>query len=101
MKYKKEVSLSMKLRNKWLKKGIDLINITTLCDVKLGDSGWCNDFNEPNETIHHIQIWYRDEPIANAHADGIIILDDDKYLLHSEEDPVGNDFIIYRKVKIV
>ena len=40
-----------KFRQKWLKKGYDLINITGLCEPKLGNSGWCNGFNEPEEEM--------------------------------------------------
>ena len=93
------ISKSMEFRNKWKKKGYELINITPLCEVTLGHSGWCNDINEPDETIHHIQIRYRGETIANACADGICIIDEKKYVLFQEEDPLGNDFIIYRKLK--
>ena len=92
-------SLVKQERDKWLKKGIELVNITTLCETKMGGSGWCNDFNEPEETCHHIQIWYRDEVIANVHADGIEIIDEDRFLLFISEDCMGDDFIIFRKVK--
>lgn len=82
-------------RKKWLKKGVELINITTLCDFKLGCSGWCNNFNEPEETFHHIQCWYRNENIAIFNDDNSYVIEDDKYLLYIDE-----DFIIFRKVKI-
>ncbi len=89
-----KTSKTMELRKKYLKKGIELINITSLCEVKLGTSGWCNDLNEPEETIHHIQIHYRDEVIANVDGNGISIIDE-KYMSVSVEE---GDFIIYRKV---
>lgn len=96
---KNKPSKSIGFRNKWMKKGYELINITPLCEAVLGNSGWCNDFNEPDESIHHIQIRYRGETIANVCADGIFIIDEKKYVLFQEEDPLGNDFIIYRKLK--
>jgi hypothetical protein len=68
-----------KFRKEWSDKGYDLVNISSLCTMKLGYSGWCNDFNEPDEECHHIQIWYRNECIANAHANKIVILDDTKF----------------------
>jgi hypothetical protein len=83
-------------RKKWLKKGYELINITGLLEAKLGCSGWCNDFNEPDDTIHHIQLLYRDEVVANVGHSKIDIIDEDKYLSFKDLD---NDFIIFRKVK--
>jgi len=85
-----------KFREKWFKKGFELININTLCEVKMGNSGWCNDWNEPDETIHHVQIWYRGEIIANLQESGVTIIDDDKYLSWNN----GEDFIIFRKVSL-
>jgi len=82
-------------RKKWLKKGYELVNITTLCEVMLGNSGWCNDWNEPDETIHHVQIRYRKEIVANLQECGITIIDDDKYIYWSD----GEDFCIFLKVK--
>ena len=98
MKIKK--SDSYKLRKKWDKKGYELINITPLLKTELGCSGWCNGLNEPDETIHHVQLLLRNEVIANIDAAGVHIIDDDCYLLHKEEeDALGCDFIIYRKIK--
>ena len=97
---KNKHSESMKFREKWKKRGYELINITPLCETVLGNSGYCNDINEPDESIHHIQIRYRDETIANACADGIFTIDEKKYVLFQEEDVLGDDFIIYRKVKL-
>ena len=87
-----------KLREYYKKKGVELINITHLCEIRIGESGWCNDFNEPDETIHHIKLMYREEfvttfpnPEKNT-SEGFIV--------YQEEDKVtGNDFIVYMKVK--
>ena len=89
-------------RETWLKKGYELVNITSLCEPKLGRSGWCNDFNDPEEEIYHIQMHYRDEVIANLSPTGLTILDDDKYVGHieNEDDFTGSDFILFRKVRI-
>ena len=99
---KAEPSPVGKLRKKWLKKGFDLINITSLCEPKLGNSGWCNEFNEPEENIFYIQIWYRDEQVANINSSKSYVIDDNKYLMFidNEEDITGADFIIFRKVKL-
>ena len=92
----------MKFRKLWLKKGYELINITKLCDVKMGESGSCNDINEPDETIHHIRVLYRDDIICNVGGE-MQVIDDDNYVLflterwNKYEIP---DFIIFRKVKI-
>ena len=91
-----------KFREKWKKKGYELINITPLCKLELGNSGWCNDFNEPDEECYHIKIWYRDELIANVTHDKMYALDD-KYLVYPLDgfvDITGHDFIIFRKVKL-
>jgi len=101
MKYKEEDSKVMTFRKKYLKKGWELINITPILEPKLGISGSCNDINEPNESIHHIQLWYRDEVIANV-VDGIEIIDDDKYVIFLTDKWKGDnisDFIIFRKVR--
>lgn len=90
------------LRDKWLKKGYELINITSLCEPKLGISGWVAGINEPEEEAYHIQLRYRDETIANI-SDGIEIIDEDKYVVFTNDkwkyDNIS-DFIIFRKVKI-
>jgi hypothetical protein len=83
-------------RKKWLKKGYELINITSLLEANLGSSGWCNDFNEPEDSIHHVQLLYRDEVVANIGYSNIEIIDDDKYLVYQD---VDDNFIIFRKVK--
>ena len=96
-KFSGEQSLSGKFRKKWLRKGYELINISPLCKAVFGDSGWCNDFNEPDETLHHVQIRYRDETIANLGTNGVEIIDEDLYV---SLDCGEGDFIIYRKVEL-
>lgn len=91
-----------KFRESYVKKGFELVDITHLCELKMGISGWCNDFNEPDDKIYHIQIHYRNEPIANV-SDGIEILDEDRYcVFFTEKWPGDNiaDFILFRKVKL-
>lgn len=91
-----------KFRDTWFEKGFELINVTPMCVPKMGTSGWCNDFNEPDETIHHIQLWFRDEIVANI-VDGVEIIDDERYCVFLTEKWKGDnisDFIIFRKVKI-
>ena len=81
------------------KKGFDLVDITPHCEFKRGLSGWCNGFNEPNQEIYHVQVWYRDENIAVIHLNGnSYVIDDDLYVLFI--DSREGDFIIYRKVKL-
>lgn len=91
----KPVSDSGKFRTKWKRKGFMLVNITPLCETRLGNSGWCNDWNEPDETIHHVQILYRKQIVANLQTDGIHVIDDDRFVSWDN----GEDFIIYMKVK--
>lgn len=99
MKYVDRPSEVKKFRDEWRKKGYELVNITPLCQVRIGDSGWCNDFNEPEESCHHIQILYRDECIANAAGDGIHLIDDARCAVLDLPDCCGNDFVIFLKVK--
>ena len=89
-------------RKKWLKKGFELVDITQLCEFKLGNSGWCNEFNEPDENIYHVQVWYRHEPIGNINGINMYPIDDEKYVIFiSDPDiPFDCDFIIFRKVKV-
>lgn len=90
-----------KFRKEWIKKGYDLVNITTLCEPKMGYSGWCNDFNEPDETCHHIQLRYREEIVANLMGNKMYVIDDSKYVIFlTDDDHTGKDFIIFKKVKI-
>lgn len=100
LKYKTTKSEIYKFRELWLKKGFELINLTELCEFKLGHSGSCNDFNEPNEEIYHIQVYYRDEIVANFSASNSVVIDDDRYVIYIESDFNGDQFIIFRKVKI-
>ena len=86
-------------RKKWLKKGWELVNITSLCELKLGDSGWCNDLNEPDETVHHVQVYYRKKQIAvisgGDEKDSDYVIDEDRFIYYN----VDGNFIIYMKVK--
>lgn len=84
------------LRVEWAKKGFELVNITGLCTAKICSSGWCNNFNEPDESCYHIKIDYRDECIASFDGKDFYVIDKDKYLLLIDID----DFIIFRKVKL-
>lgn len=89
-------------RKEWLEDGYELIDITQHVEFKLGRSGSCNDFNQPNEEIYHIQAHYRDECIANFKANSCYVIDDDLYVIFvagpSNED--DDDFIIFRKCPI-
>jgi len=110
MKEKKTAILSCKnepsdiklFRDSWLKKGYELVDITQLCEFRLGRSGSSNSFNEPNEEIYHIQTMYRDECIANNDGVDFYPLEDDKYVIYIEKSSVKHDsnFIIFRKVKV-
>jgi|WetSurMetagenome_2_1015567.scaffolds.fasta_scaffold595521_2 hypothetical protein len=99
---KHEITKIASFRKEWLEKGYDLIDITQLVELKLGRSGCCNNFNEPNEEIYHIQVHYRDECIANFKANSCYPIDDDKYVIFtagcSRED--DDDFIIFRKCPV-
>lgn len=99
---KPEQSEVGKFRENWFKKGFELINITSLCELKLGRSGNCNNFNEPDEEIFHVQVWYRDENIAVITPKWGYVVDDDKYVLFNEfcEKCEDSDFIIFRKVEL-
>jgi hypothetical protein len=85
-----------KLRAEWLKKGYELVDITGLCEAKIGESGWCNDFNEPDENCYHIKINYRREQIASFDGKSCHVIDDDLYVLFVDDE----DFVIFRKVKL-
>jgi hypothetical protein len=87
-------------REAFKKKGFELVNITPLCEFKLGISGWCNDFNEPEEECYHGQIRYRGDTIANILGNKIEVLDDKLYAIFFNKDCLGDDFILYRKVKL-
>jgi len=99
--HKKLVDLNSKsskigrLRTEWEKKGYDLVNVTGLCEAKIGNSGWCNNFNEPDEDCYHVKINYRNECIASFDGKEFYVINDDEYLLFIDSE----DFIIFRKVK--
>ena len=84
------------LRNEWLKKSYELVDITELCKASICSSGWCNDINEPDENCYHIKINYRDECIASFDGKDFYVIDENKYLLFIDLD----DFVIFRKVKL-
>ena len=88
-----------KFRKHWLKKGYELIDVTQLIDLKLGISGWCNDFNEPDEQIYHIKVIYRGEEICSFPDPNTNC--DENYIVFTtnEKDISGADFIIFRKLK--
>lgn len=103
IKIKKEEPTQISLyRKRYVRKGYELVNISTLCEYKLGTSGWCNDFNEPSETIHHIQVWYRDEQVATIGPDRAYPIDDKKYAVFTTnyDDFTGADFIIFKMCTI-
>ena len=94
---KYEPMLIETFRKLWIKKGYDLVDVTKLCEFNLGCSGWCNDFNEPDENIYHIQVMYRDICIGTFHPSTKQPNWNEKYVVFIFED---EDFIIFRKVKI-
>ena len=83
-------------RKNWLKKSYDLVDVTQLCEFKLGNSGWCNDWNNPDEKIYHIQVWYREENIGVFYPSEKQPNWDEKYVVFISDE----DFIIFRKVKV-
>ena len=94
-------------REKWKKKGIELIDITKLCKIEINCHGSCNDINEPEESIYHIKIFYRDEIIVQI-KEGWEVMDDDLHVVYFDKcdwescKKHGQDdegFIIFRKVK--
>lgn len=87
-------------RDVWLADGIELVDITKLCEIKINCHGQCNGLNEPEERIYHIKIIYRDEIIAQSGGDKIEVIDNDKYCVWVESDLYDNGFIIFRKIKI-
>jgi len=89
------------VREKWYKKGYELLNITDKLELKLGKSGWCGDFCDYDEPIYHIQLWYMDDQVAVIGPDKCYVVDDNKYVIFktNEEDITGADFIIFRKIK--
>jgi len=85
-----------KLRIKMFKKGFELVDITSLCKVKVCNSGLCNGFNEANDNIYHVRVNYIKEIIANMSGSGINIIDEDRYIKYVEQD----NFIIFKKCPI-
>jgi len=88
-------------RAKHAAEGVTLIDVTHLCELKLGDSGWCNDINEPQESIYHIQIYYRGDVIVTVGQDGMCVIDDERFVIFGTkkwEGDLTNDFIIFYKV---
>ena len=83
-------------RVEWLAKGYELVDITKLCNFKLGDSGLCNDFNSPEENIYHIQVWYRNEWIGSFYPSIEQPSWDEKYVVFVSDE----DFIIFKKCKL-
>ena len=82
------------MREFYKKEGIDLINITSLCEVKLCCSGWGNNINEPEDPIYHVRMYYRDIIIANITGSGINLIDEEKYTVYVDE--YDQDFIIFK-----
>jgi hypothetical protein len=93
-----------KFRDEWIKKGFELVDITQLCEFKLGRSGSINEFNEPNEECYHIQVHYRDECIANFDGTNFYPIDDDKHIIYVEKcltcKTPDDDFVVFRKVRL-
>ena len=96
---KNKKSQTALFREVWLQEGIDLVDITPLCEIKINCHGECNNINEPEEHIYHIKIIYRDEVIAQCGGNKIYVIDDDKYCVWVENDLYDDGFIIFRKVK--
>ena len=89
-----------KFRKSYTDRGLELVDITHLCTFKLGDSGWCNNFNEPDENLHHIKVFYRDEEIGIFGCDDCYAIDESEYTIWKEEgDAVSNDFIVFKVCK--
>jgi len=89
-----EKSLVAQFREHWLRKGVELIDVTQLCRVEISSHGWCEGFREPQENIYHIKVWYRDEIVAQVHGDRRFeVLDDDRYVLFFDD-----GFIIFRQL---
>jgi len=89
-------------RKKWLDKGIELVDITHLCEFKLGNSDWCNNFGEPTENIYHIQVYYRKDVIGVFNGISSYVIDEDLHIIFNsnskDKRPDEHGFIIFRKV---
>jgi len=86
--------LVAKVRENWLRKGVELIDITPLCSIEINSHGRCDGLGEYCENIYHIKIWYRDEIVAQVHGDRRFeVTDDDRYVLFFDD-----GFIIFRQL---
>ena len=98
---KPEPSDIQQFKNNSAKKGYELIDITRLCKFTLGFSGWVNDFNEPEQEIYHIQIWYNQDNIGALNGKHVYVLDEQKYVVYCKDDGwLDTDFILFRKIKM-
>lgn len=97
---KKTQSEVEQFRKHFKKKGYELVDITHLCKFSLGCSGWCNDFNEPDQEIYHIKVKYRGEEICEFPDPNKNINKNYVVFFGFDDDITGRDFIIFRKVKI-
>ena len=90
-----------RFREKWFKKGFELIDISQLCEFKLGISGWCNDWNNPDEQIYHIKVIYRAEEICSFPEPNKNI--DDNYIIFetNQTDITGMDFTIFKLCPLI
>lgn len=95
--YSSNISEVAKFRTKHAIHGFELVDITQLCEFKLGYSGWCNNFNEADEKCYHIQIWYRNENIGTVVGNDMFMIDENKHCVFVEDD---GDFIIFRRVPL-
>ena len=98
-------SWSQLFREQWLADGIELVDITKLCEAKIDCHGCCNDINSPEENIYHIKIVYRGDMMHGIVAQysggkGFEVIDDDKYCIFVDKDDQDNGFIVFRKVKV-
>ena len=87
-------------RDSYLKRNLELVDITPLCTFKLGNSGWCNGFNEPDENLYHIKVFYRNEQIGIFDGDESYAIDESEYTIWKENDDcLPNSFIIFKVCK--
>lgn len=82
----------------WRLRGYDLVDVTPLLSFSLGNSGWANNFNEPDEPIYHVKVKYRGEEIGSLPELANL---DERFtsIFVNEDDVTGADFIVFRKVK--
>jgi hypothetical protein len=86
-------SESYAFRQKYQKKNIELVDITGMCTAEINSHGWCNSFNEPDENIYHIKIYYRKEIVAQVGKE-LEVVDDSRFVVFQDCD----GFIIFLKV---